>query len=154
MRHATQHIICTLVFGLSVAAVAGQPATVGRVFDAEEGIGAIESSGRDVVDRELVRTADGWAIVRLENDHVLRFAPNSSAVLEGGSHGMIRVTVVSGLVAAVGRSEVRNVGAGGSFTLYRAELDAATAEAMLVAAPARPSLQADDAPGRRAARGR
>jgi hypothetical protein len=120
--------------GVALAAGGAEPAPLGIAYDEVPGQPrALESAGRPLLSGDLVKAVNQGAVVRLENGRVLRLASNSSAVLERGTAGEVRVTVLSGRVAMVGESGRPLVaGQRSRFTVRPAARDAEAAEAQLL----------------------
>ena len=120
----------------SVALADGLPESVGEIFLAVPGsTDVVESRGREVADGELIRTVNDGAVVRLDNGQVLLLAANTAVAMESLPANAVLVRLLSGRVSLVGNGEVHHVGAPSHFTLRAAELDAASAEAMLLDPP-------------------
>jgi hypothetical protein len=138
-----------LAFGGALVAVGTEPARLGLIYDeVAQRPGTLETVGRPLASGDLVKALSTGAMVRLDNGHVLKLSPNSSALIEAGQAGEVSVTVLSGRVSMVdeaGRPHL--AGQRSRFTLSPTRQDADAAEERLLRLdPAR--VHRDDEPRR------
>jgi len=121
---------CLVAGLLSVASA--EPARLGVLY-AEDAPGKAATSGSPVFSGGLVQASSHGALLRLDNGHVLRLRANTAALLDGGTDGLVAVTVLSGRVASVDRSgNLQLAGHSSRFTLRPTDRDAALTERRLL----------------------
>ena len=122
---------CLVAGLLSVASA--EPARLGVLY-AEDASGRPATKGSPVLPGGLVQASSQGALLRLDNGHVLRLQANTAALFDGGTDGLVAVTVLSGRVAAVdGGGDLLLAGQNSRFTLGPTDLDGAIAERRLLA---------------------
>jgi len=123
-----------ILLGAAADSWAAESVEIGMVhFESAELSGTIRASGEVVLDRGLVRTEMGQAIVHLENGQVLKLEGNSAARFEASSFGEVQVTVLSGrLIKWSARGRPLTAGAGSRFTIGPSAQDPMAAERALM----------------------
>jgi hypothetical protein len=120
--------------GFALASAGAGTVRLGSVYDEDPDLpGTLETAGRPLASGDLVKALNTGAVVRLDNGHVLKFSSNSSALIEAGEAGDVKVTVLSGRVAMVddaGRPRV--AGQRSRFTVSPTQQDAEVAEEQLL----------------------
>jgi len=138
MRHITFRWIPALLLGLLVAGLATATSPhatrLGMVYDEDPQLpGTLDSVGRELAGGDLLKTLDRGALVRLDNGHVLKFSPNTSARVERGLDDDVTITVLSGRVGMVGGTgRTMLAGSRSVFTLSPTLEDAEAAERILL----------------------
>jgi len=163
MRQTTFRWMPALVIGLLVASLA--PAAnphatrLGMVYDEDPELpGTLDSVGRELAGGDLLKTLDRGALVRLDNGRVLKFSPNTSALVELGLDDDVTITVLSGRVGMIGETgRTLLAGPRSFFTLSPTLEDAETAERILLTLDLEQTARSErltEPRGRAATRGR